>query len=221
LVLGRISHELVAWQEGAYKVVPIKAIIFIIAIIILAYFSRASLRNPKSHGFYRLFAWISIVALILLNIDWWFDNPFSIYQMISWVLLIISAFLITRGVILLQRIGKPDNKRNDASLLGMEKTTKLVVEGAYRYIRHPMYSSLLIPWVGSIFQVDFYPWHGTGCLSNNISNPYGQDGGKREYTLFWKGIRRIYKEDEDVHTVCALDRSFAALRPAQTRVLAA
>jgi protein-S-isoprenylcysteine O-methyltransferase Ste14 len=152
LVLGRISHELVAWQEGAYKVVPIKAIIFIIAIIIVAYFSRASLRNPKSHGFYRLFAWISIVALILLNIDWWFDNPFSIYQIISWVLLIISAFLITRGVILLQRIGKPDNKRNDASLLGMEKTTKLVVEGAYRYIRHPMYSSLLFLGWGAFFK---------------------------------------------------------------------
>ena len=132
--------------------VPIKAIIFIIAIIILAYFSRASLRNPKSHGFYRLFAWISIVALILLNIDWWFDNPFSIYQMISWVLLIISAFLITQGVILLQRIGKPDNKRNDASLLGMEKTTKLVVEGAYRYIRHPMYSSLLFLGWGAFFK---------------------------------------------------------------------
>jgi len=133
-------------------VVPIKAIIFIIAIIIVAYFSRASLCNPKSHGFYRLFAWISIVALILLNIDWWFDNPFSIYQMISWVLLIISAFLITRGVILLQRIGKPDNKRNDASLLGMEKTTKLVVEGAYRYIRHPMYSSLLFLGWGAFFK---------------------------------------------------------------------
>jgi len=34
----------------------------------------------------------------------------------------------------------------------MEKTTKLVVEGAYRYIRHPMYSSLLFLGWGAFFK---------------------------------------------------------------------
>jgi protein-S-isoprenylcysteine O-methyltransferase Ste14 len=47
------------------------------------------------------------------------------------------------SVQLLRMIGKPDDRRSDMSLLGVEKTTTLVIVGAYRYIRHPLYSSLL------------------------------------------------------------------------------
>ncbi len=43
----------------------------------------------------------------------------------------------------LNRKGKPEQSRADETLLGLEKTTKLVTSGIYQYIRHPMYSSLL------------------------------------------------------------------------------
>ena len=43
----------------------------------LLYLSRASLRAPRSHGFYRFFAWESILALFLLNVTAWFRDPFS------------------------------------------------------------------------------------------------------------------------------------------------
>jgi protein-S-isoprenylcysteine O-methyltransferase Ste14 len=121
----------------------IKAVIFLIVSIIIIYFSRASINKPQSHGFYRFFAWESIAASVLLNIDSWFTNPFSVTQIISWILLVISLFLIIHGIILLRKIGKPNETRGDSTLLGLEKTTRLVVEGAYRYIRHPFYSSLL------------------------------------------------------------------------------
>jgi protein-S-isoprenylcysteine O-methyltransferase Ste14 len=49
-------------------------------------------------------------------------------------------------------VGKPDSKRDDPSLLGMEKTTELVKVGAYRYIRHPLYSSLLFLSWGVFFK---------------------------------------------------------------------
>ena len=48
----------------------------------------------------------------------------------------------------LRTAGKPDDSRVDESLLGLEKTTQLVTGGIYRYIRHPMYSSLLFLGVG-------------------------------------------------------------------------
>ncbi|MFC1726412.1 methyltransferase family protein [candidate division KSB1 bacterium] len=38
------------------------------------------------------------------------------------------------------------------SLLGIEKTTVLVTTGAYRYIRHPLYSSLLFLTWGAFFK---------------------------------------------------------------------
>ena len=46
-------------------------------------------------------------------------------------------------MLLLKRRGKSDPRRDDTALLGFEKTTALVTVGVYRYIRHPLYSSLL------------------------------------------------------------------------------
>ena len=118
----------------------------------LAYITRSSLRIPPSHGFYRYFAWVSILALFLLNVGEWFRNPFSPLQLISWLLLIISGFLILNAVYLLHRLGRQDKDRQDEPLIGIEKTTTLVTTGAYRYIRHPMYSSLLFLGWGIFFK---------------------------------------------------------------------
>ncbi len=89
------------------------------------------------------FFFIDFLLFYVLNINRWFQEPFSIQQIISWFLLMISLFLVIHGAYLLQVIGKPDTKRNESSLFVIEKTTQLVKVGAYRYIRHPLYSSLL------------------------------------------------------------------------------
>ncbi len=129
-----------------------KVIVFIVASAGIAWISRTSLRSFRYHGFYRFFAFESNLALILLNLDYWFDEPFSTHQIISWLLLIISLVLVIHGVQSLRMVGKPDSKRNDASLIGIEKTTELLTVGAYRYIRHPLYSSLLFLAWGVFFK---------------------------------------------------------------------
>jgi len=43
----------------------------------------------------------------------------------------------------LRKYGRPVEKRGDEALIAFEKTSQLVTRGVYRYIRHPMYSSLL------------------------------------------------------------------------------
>jgi protein-S-isoprenylcysteine O-methyltransferase Ste14 len=126
--------------------------IFLLATLELAYVSRASLTIPRSHGFYRFFAWEGILALALLNVDVWFRNPFSWYQLISWSLLAISAFLVIHGALLLRQMGKPDALRDETPMIGFEKTTTLVTAGAYHYIRHPLYSSLLFLAWGIFFK---------------------------------------------------------------------
>lgn len=116
---------------------------FVIASAGLVWLSWSTLRDFRSHGFYRFFAFELIVVLILLNIEYWFVRPFSIHQIVSWILLIISLFLVFSSFQLLHKTGKPDSTRQDSSLFGIEKTTELVTEGVYHYIRHPAYSSLL------------------------------------------------------------------------------
>ncbi|MFH1700775.1 MAG: isoprenylcysteine carboxylmethyltransferase family protein [Candidatus Zixiibacteriota bacterium] len=129
-----------------------KIIIFIIVTVGLVWLSWKSLRSFRSHGFYRFYAWEAILALILLNIGHWFDYPLSTDQLIAWFLLIISLVLLIAGIRLLISIGKPDSSREDPSLIGLEKTTKLVTVGAYKYIRHPIYGSLLFLAWGALFK---------------------------------------------------------------------
>jgi protein-S-isoprenylcysteine O-methyltransferase Ste14 len=129
-----------------------KPYIFFLASLGLSYFSRASLLRPRTHGFYRFFAWEAILALALLNADVWFHEPFSWHQLISWCLLVISSLLVLHGLHLLAMRGQQDAHRADPALLDFEKTTALVTVGAYHYIRHPLYSSLLFLGWGVFFK---------------------------------------------------------------------
>ncbi len=129
-----------------------KVIVFTIVSAGFVWMSRTSLRDFRSHGFYRFFAWEAILLLILVNLDYWFHDPFSIHQIVSWLLLVVSTFLVIHGAYLLRTVGKPDSKRDEPSLIGIEKPTELVTVGAYRYIRHPIYSSLLFVAWGAFFK---------------------------------------------------------------------
>ncbi len=130
-----------------------KLVAFVVVSACLIYISRASLRAPRSHGFYRFFAWEFIVALVLLNIDVWFHDPFSWHQLLSWFLLVVSIVPLAFGVRSLVSKGKLAKCReDDAQLLAFEKTTVLVTTGIYRYIRHPLYSSLLLLAWGVFFK---------------------------------------------------------------------
>lgn len=120
-----------------------KAGLFILAGGGLLWLSRASLRDWQTHGFYRFFAWEAILLLFLLNVEYWFVDPFGLRQLAAWLFLIVSLVLILQGVRLLHRQGKLDPGRTDPALVGIEKTTKLVTAGLYGCIRHPFYSSLL------------------------------------------------------------------------------
>ena len=121
-----------------------KWVVFLIASAGIVYISRRSLRTWRSHGFFRFFAFEAILALILLNAGVWFRHPFSVRQIASWSLLLASLLLAIHAFIVLSRTGKPDRGIHDSKRLGMEKTTRLVTTGAYRHIRHPLYSSLLL-----------------------------------------------------------------------------
>jgi protein-S-isoprenylcysteine O-methyltransferase Ste14 len=119
-------------------------LIFLAGSAFFVYVSRHALRNPRSHGFYRFFAWEMMLALVLLNFPMWTADPFSPRQIVSWLLLLGSVVLVIEAVRLLKAMGRPDTaERRDAELFSFEKTSALVTDGIFRYIRHPMYAALL------------------------------------------------------------------------------
>jgi Putative protein-S-isoprenylcysteine methyltransferase len=118
-------------------------IIFSVLSIPVIYFSRHVILNIKSHGFYRFAGWECIAWLLANNYKYWFVNIFAWNQIISWVVLFYSVYLVIAGVILLKNLGKADQTRVDNSLYKFEKTTDLVEAGLYKFIRHPLYGSLI------------------------------------------------------------------------------
>lgn len=132
----------------------IEIVLFFAISIFIVRFSLPSLRRPGSHGFYRFFAWEAILGMFLMNLRGWFFHPFSWFQIISWILLIVSLVPIISGVYLLRHAGKPTD--------ALEATTELVQNGIYRFIRHPLYASLIYLAWGIFFKS---PSLLDGCLA--------------------------------------------------------
>ena len=129
-----------------------KVILFIALSLPVIYLSKRTLFDIKSHGFPRFFSWECIIALFVANYKFWFVEPASARQVISWSLLIISAYMIVAGVLLLRRARKTGAVRVDDKLFKFEKTTELVTTGIFKYIRHPLYCSLLLLGTGIMFK---------------------------------------------------------------------
>lgn len=102
-----------------------------------------SLRDRRSHGFYRFFAFELMIGLVLKNAPLWFRDPFSPRQITAWSLGAVSIGLAIEGFRLLRVIGRPTRPAPETANLAFENTTTLVTIGAYRWIRHPLYASLL------------------------------------------------------------------------------
>lgn len=105
-----------------------------ILIILFSWF--LSIKYKRYHGIVRFFAFESIFILVLLNYKVWFVTPFSFLQIVSWILLILSLYVVFAGYMLLKRQGKPE--------INFENTSVLVKSGIYRLIRHPLYLSVFL-----------------------------------------------------------------------------
>lgn len=113
-----------------------------ILIILFSWF--LSLRYKRYHGIARFFAFESVFILVLLNYKVWFNNPFSLLQLISWTLLILSIYVVVTGFLLLKEKGKPDSN--------FENTSLLVKSGIFGYIRHPLYLSIFLLGTGVVLK---------------------------------------------------------------------
>ena len=99
-----------------------------------------SLRARRYHGIARFFAFDGILALFLLNVGYWFENPWSALHILSWTALTLSLGLVVYSGIILTKLGRPDGQ--------FENTTRLVARGVYKFIRHPIYEAAALLGLG-------------------------------------------------------------------------
>ncbi len=121
----------------------IRVILFIICTLFFLRFSWRSLANPGTHGFYRFFVFEGILLLVLLNHPYWFRDPLSPLHLLSWFLLLVSIVFVIQSILMLKQRGGHAERKDMPENHSFENTVRIVEEGLFRYIRHPMYSSLL------------------------------------------------------------------------------
>jgi len=119
-----------------------------------------SIKAGRYHGIYRFFSFESILVLVLLCAPVWFTDPLKWNQLISWGLLLGSIPLPIYGFRALRSEGRPIDQ--------LENTTSLVTTGVYRYIRHPLYASLILGGTGVFFK-DITVITGMCALANLVA----------------------------------------------------
>lgn len=124
---------------------PLKLILFVALTAVAVVATIHTWRTRQAYGFLRFFAFESLVLLIVWNARRWFRDPVSYQQLISWFVIGASAALAIHGGHLLRIIGKSRSRV-------MEDTGVVVEVGAYRYIRHPLYGSLMLFGWGVFFK---------------------------------------------------------------------
>ncbi|MFC1544186.1 methyltransferase family protein [Gemmatimonadota bacterium] len=121
-------------------------------LILLA--SWRSLPNPRSHGFYRFFGFMATLGIIVLNLPRWLGPPYDALRVLSWVFLTVSGVYVVWSFSLFRRLGGHAERPESPETLAFEETERLVTTGLYRFIRHPMYGSLLfLAWGGCLKHV--------------------------------------------------------------------
>ncbi len=130
----------------------VRGLLFIVGTLLLLFISRKAVRNPRCHGFYRFFAFLGILFLVLYNYPFWFIDVFAPWQIVSWLLLSVSVLFVLQGIWILRKAGGSQARAEMPENFTFENTVTLVTGGIYGYIRHPMYSSLLLLAWGAFFK---------------------------------------------------------------------
>jgi protein-S-isoprenylcysteine O-methyltransferase Ste14 len=117
--------------------------LFIGIAALLVAVSRHSLLRPQTHGFHRLFGFMAIVAMAWLTLPGW-ERSQDWRITLSSLCLFVSLYLVGHGLLCLLWYGGRSQRRRDRANFAFENTDRLVESGLYRYIRHPMYGSLIL-----------------------------------------------------------------------------
>ena len=121
-----------------------KWIIFAVVSMVIVMMFRKELFAFRRHGPYMFVAAEGLLVLFILNGGAMFEGLFTVKQGLSWVFMFTSATLAILGFYGLKKHGQ--------AVQNWENTTRLVREGVFKYIRHPLYASLMLLAVGVLLK---------------------------------------------------------------------
>jgi len=122
----------------------VKGIMFLVVSVVIVMKFRKELFEFRRHGPYMFVAAEGLLVLFLLNGGSMFRDAFMLRQIVSWTLMLISAGLAMLGFYALKRYGEAE--------ADWEDTTRVVQEGIFRHIRHPLYVSLMFLAAGMLLK---------------------------------------------------------------------
>jgi len=112
-----------------------KLTLLVVGRLCIVFHSLPAWRAGWKHAGARSLAFLAILPLLLLNFETWVLRRFEARQVLSWVLLMTSVGLALPEFVVLRRHGHPQGN--------IDFTTPLVTAGVYRFLRHPLYASLI------------------------------------------------------------------------------
>ena len=114
----------------------LRLVLFVVLSFGVVLASSHAWRAKEIYGLTRFFAFETLVVLIVRNLGEWFTDPWSPRQITSWIIFLASTALAAHGFQLLRSVGRARERM-------IEDTCFVVEIGVYRYIRHPLYASLM------------------------------------------------------------------------------
>jgi len=122
----------------------IKGIVFAVLSVVIVLNFRKELFAFRKHGPYMFMAAEGLLVLFIFNAGLMFERPLAAVQVFSWILMLMSASFALFGFYGLRTYGR--------AVENWEHTTRLVEEGVFRYIRHPLYASLMLLATGMLLK---------------------------------------------------------------------
>lgn len=138
-------------------VVEPRPLLFVVGSVVNLAYSRRALQYPRAHGFYRFFVFEGVLALLLLHGAWGPTMAPAWLKVLAQLALALSFLLVMLGFFELKRHGAAKARKHEPANMAFENTSRLVTTGVYRYIRHPMYCSLLLLVWGLLMEYPTWP----------------------------------------------------------------
>ena len=132
-------------------------LVFVLLSVPLVYLSWRSMFSLRNHGFYRLIVWECALWLGIQNHQYEVGGGVDLSLTPATFLTLGSLIIVIWALATMYRHGQVSQQRHDSTLFEFEKTTELVDKGLFRYIRHPMYTSLLCLMWGFFWRQPTWP----------------------------------------------------------------
>lgn len=127
----------------------LKAAIFLAMTGPIAFISWLAFKHRALLGISRFISYELTILLVVWNLEHLFFRPLSALGLCSWVLLSASLWLAVVGMLTIARLGKAE--------LIIDGTTRLITQGVFEYVRHPLYASVLYLGLGFALKKPAWP----------------------------------------------------------------